>query len=273
MERFELCLRFPDFKRSAVTLSYDDGRVEDRKMVEILNRYGMKCTFNLNSGLIDGNPDKVQFSEFDKVYQGHEIACHTYTHPMLNRLDTGTIAYEIIKDRELLESVTKKIVTGFAYPFGFSEVPGMVDTIANCGIRYARTTNATLGFGLPTDMLRWDPTCHLNHPKLPELIERFFQPYNPDNVWQLRLFYIWGHPYEFRECWDKLETMCQKLGGQEDVWYVTNGQLVDYLAAYNALKRSANGRIIYNPTDTDIYVTTLIGENVVLKKQQTTVFE
>ena len=44
-------LRFPGFKKRAVTLSYDDGMVYDKLLVEILNTYGIKCTFNLNSEL------------------------------------------------------------------------------------------------------------------------------------------------------------------------------------------------------------------------------
>ena len=49
MQYNEMILRFPDFKTRAVTLSFDDGAIDDRKMVEILNSYGIKCTFNLNS--------------------------------------------------------------------------------------------------------------------------------------------------------------------------------------------------------------------------------
>lgn len=60
MEKYyELFLCYPEFKTKAITLSFDDGRVEDRKMVETLNRYGIKCTFNLNSGIIDGDNNMI----------------------------------------------------------------------------------------------------------------------------------------------------------------------------------------------------------------------
>lgn len=36
----------------AVTFSYDDGVTQDIRLVEILNRYGLKATFNLNSELL-----------------------------------------------------------------------------------------------------------------------------------------------------------------------------------------------------------------------------
>ena len=44
-------LLFPGGKRKALTLSYDDGVEQDITLMGILDKYGIKCTFNLNSGL------------------------------------------------------------------------------------------------------------------------------------------------------------------------------------------------------------------------------
>lgn len=43
---------YPNGLEKALTFSYDDGRVFDRKLVEIFNRYGVKGTFHLNSGTL-----------------------------------------------------------------------------------------------------------------------------------------------------------------------------------------------------------------------------
>ena len=51
MER-RLFMRFPGNRPKAFTLSYDDGVVQDIRFMEILNRNGLKCTFNLNSELL-----------------------------------------------------------------------------------------------------------------------------------------------------------------------------------------------------------------------------
>lgn len=274
MKYGELFLRFPGFKTRAVTFSFDDGNIDDRQMVEILNRYGIKCTFNINSGKIEGNAKKVQFEEFEELYECHEIASHTYTHPHLNNLDLGGITYQIIKDRETLEEKTGKIIEGFAYPFGLRETDGMVDCIKNSGIRYGRTAAATHQFDLPTDYLRWNPTCHQADPKLPELAESFFKPDDMEPTWRikLQLFYIWGHSYEFKDKWEQLESICETVGGRENVWYATNGEIIDYISAFKALRRSVKSNIIYNPTDTDIYVR-VCGKDVLLKKGETTVIE
>ena len=41
---------FPDGKRKAFTVSYDDGWPQDRRLIGLMNKYGIKGTFNLNSG-------------------------------------------------------------------------------------------------------------------------------------------------------------------------------------------------------------------------------
>lgn len=274
MKYYELFLRYPEFKTRAVTFSFDDGFIQDRNMVKIFNKYGVKCTFNLCSGRIMDDENRVQFKEFSTLYNGHEIASHTYTHPFLNELDLGGVAYQIIKDREILEEKTGELVQGFAYPFGLNETEGMIDCIKNCGIKYGRTTVSTHNFELPKDYLRWNPTCHQADPKLPELAENFFKPDDTEHPWRIRplLFYIWGHSYEFKDKWVELENICKVLGRKENVWYATNMEIIDYISAFKALRRSANGKIIYNPTDTDIYVR--VGDkDVLLKSGETTVIE
>ena len=44
-------MRFPDGKSKALTLSYDDGVEQDIRLMELLEQYQVKATFNLNSGL------------------------------------------------------------------------------------------------------------------------------------------------------------------------------------------------------------------------------
>jgi len=274
MKYGELFLRFPGFKTRAVTFSFDDGSIDDRQMVEILNRYGIKCTFNINSGSIEGNAAKVQFEEFEELYKCHEIASHTYTHPHLDNLDLGGITYQIIKDRETLEEKTGKIIEGFAYPFGLRETDGMIDCIKNSGIRYGRTTAATHKFELPTDYFRWNPTCHQADPKLPELAESFFKPDDMEHLWRikLQLFYIWGHSYEFKDNWERLESICETVGGCENVWYATNSEIIDYISAFKTLRCSVKNNIVYNPTDTDVFVR-VCDKDVLLKKGEVTVIE
>ena len=41
-------VRFPDGRRKAFTLSYDDGHICDERLINIFDTYGLKGTFNLN---------------------------------------------------------------------------------------------------------------------------------------------------------------------------------------------------------------------------------
>ena len=65
-----------------------------------------------------------------------------------------------------------------------------------------------------------------------------------------RLFYMWGHSYEFDEGdgWKKLDAICEKLAGHENIWYATNMEIYEYTEGYNRLVYSADGRRVYNPS-------------------------
>ena len=43
---------FPEGRQHAFTLSYDDGQVFDKRLVEMFNKYGLKATFHLNAGTL-----------------------------------------------------------------------------------------------------------------------------------------------------------------------------------------------------------------------------
>ena len=47
---------FPGGKAKALTMSYDDGKVQDRRLIDIFNKYGIKGTFNLNYGQVGKRP-------------------------------------------------------------------------------------------------------------------------------------------------------------------------------------------------------------------------
>lgn len=252
----ELFLRFPDFKTKALTLSYDDGVIYDKTLIGILNRYGIKCTFNLNSG-IKNDPRRIPADEIKQVYAGHEIAVHTLTHPHLENLTKAEMAQEIIEDRKNLEAITGGIVDGMAYPFGLADTLGEPELAAGCGICYSRTVTATHGFGLPKDFMRWHPTCHHNDLRLSELTDRFLAPDDRAHPWRIRpsLFYLWGHSYEFNDAgnWALIEDFCKKTGGNGAVWYATNGEIAHYVKAFRLIEKSADGKTVYNPTAMRLY--------------------
>jgi peptidoglycan/xylan/chitin deacetylase (PgdA/CDA1 family) len=256
IERRMFFMRFPEGRKKALTFSYDDGVIQDVRFMGILNRYGMKGTFNVNTGLYAPeipNPEKptrrLTERQLKEMFADgvHEIAVHSLTHPFLETLPPSGVAYEIVKDRENLEEQFGRIVRGMAYPMGtFSDE--VVATLRQCGIAYARTTVSTEKFKLPTDWLRLPATCHHNNPRLMELAKTFVEK---DVKYHAELFYLWGHTYEFddNDNWNVIEDFCAFMGGREaDVWYATNMEIYEYVQDYERLVWSVDMTRVYNPT-------------------------
>jgi len=273
-----ISIRFPGGRAKALTFSYDDNVEQDARLIDIFDKYGLKGTFNLSSGLFapEGNefPAGYLHREVTKkaaleIYKNHEVATHGYTHPFLDRLEDGAAAYEIIKDREVLEEMFGRIIRGHAYAYGaYNE--RSVEILRSCGIAYARKIETTGDFLLPKDWLQLEGTCHHEDERLMDLAERFVK----DEPRLFRssfvdpwLFYVWGHSFEFelRDNWDRMEKFCAYVSGRDDVWYATNIEIYDYCQAFNRLQFSADGRRVFNPSAQTVHFMLLKRGNFAVK--------
>lgn len=242
---------FPGGKAKALTMSYDDGKVQDRRLIDIFNKYGIKGTFNLNYGQVGERP-RMTFEEMEGLYDGHEIATHTMTHPTIERCPLVEVAEELLEDRKGLEKWTGRIVRGHAYPNGsYSEE--IKQLYRQLGVAYARVVETVPDFALPKDPLEWHATCHHNDPKLMEYAE-FFADFKKSQY--LKLMYVWGHSYEFdnNDNWDVIENFCKYMGGRDDIWYATNIEIIDYMDAAKRLQFSADYEKVYNPNACSVWL-------------------
>ena len=225
-------------KMKAITFSYDDCTTQDIRLVELFNKYNVKATFNLNSGLL-GNKhellregvkvrwDKLTADELKSVYAGHEVAAHTLTHPYLQKIeDDDEIVRQIEEDRIALEKIVGYDICGMAYPGDGKNADRVADIIKNrTKIKYARTTNDTYNFDLQDDMYQFNPTVHHhNYDDLFRLGEEFIK-LKPDTP---KLFYIWGHSFEFdiRDEWGRFEEFLKMISGKDDIFYGTNKEVL-----------------------------------------------
>lgn len=253
-------LLFKGGKSKGLTLSYDDGPVDDIRLVEILNKYGIKGTFNLNSASFFKSGDgkvfggRMTVEEAKEMYlgSGHEIAVHGLTHPWISALSEPEIVMEVTEDRRRLEEAFGIIVRGMAYPFGCYN-DKTVEALKASGIVYSRTTIATNGFRIPDDWLRMPATCHHNNPRLPDMAKEFVE--TPAHWGVPDLFYLWGHSFEFarNDNWEIIENFCEYMGGRDEIWYATNIEIYDYVKAYESLQVSYDKKIVHNPTASDIW--------------------
>ena len=264
-------MRWPEFRRKAVTLSYDDGVIFDRKLIEIMDKYGLKGTFNINSGEM-GCGRRFTKEEAYELYANspHEVAVHGRMHLALSVVPSARGVADVINDRIALEDMFGRLVCGMAYANGTYD-EDVVEMLRQSGIDYARTTEATERFDVPTDWFRMPTTCHHKNPRLMELAEKFIEDKGGRNFWWSppRLFYLWGHSYEFNndDNWEIIEKFGEYIGNREDVWYATNGEIYDYVKAFDSLKFSANGKLVHNPSATDVCI--CLGDNYLIPAGKT----
>lgn len=247
---------YPDGKIKALTFSYDDNQIFDRRLIEILNQYGLCGTFHVNAGRVGFKNEAdafITWEELPELYKGHEVSCHGLNHPYFTRLPKGKMLYEISEDKRQLESAVHYVVRGMSYPFG--EYSGeVIQVMEAAGMEYSRTVESTGSFIWPGEFMKWHPTCHHNAAfQNNKLLDRFINasPYS-----YLPLFYIWGHSFEFdrENTWGEMEELCRQLSGHEDIWYASNIQIKDYICAVRKLVYSADQSMIYNPTAVKVYV-------------------
>lgn len=264
-------MRFPGFKMKALTFSYDDNVVEDKRLIAIFQENGLKGTFNINSSRWAKEPAATGRMTLDEaqalyIHSGMELAAHGWEHLSLTECCEELKLRELFLDRDNIEKTFGGICKGFAYPNGYLD-DASVEALRRCGFEYARTVVSTEKFDIPDDFLRWNPTCHHNNPKIMELAKAFVEREKVANLYNNppMLFYVWGHSYEFRtkNNWEHIEEFAAYMGGRNDIWYATNGEIYDYVKAYRNLKFSASYERVYNPSAIDVYLS-WIGKDVVV---------
>lgn len=255
-------MRYPGGKAKAATFSYDDGVVQDKRLAEIFDKYGIKATFNFNNirpGRHSYSKEEIQEYFLSK---GHEIAVHGAHHRANGHTRTIEGIKEVLDCRLELEERCDSIIRGMAYPDTGINLMGNFGTyeqiknyLTELDIAYARTLGGDNdSFMLPQDFHAWMPTAHHKNPQIMEYIDKFLSMDLSDKTYYAkrvpRLLYIWGHSYEFDKDnnWELMEEICSKLAHNDEIWYATNIEIYDYVQAYKSLRYSANGRKVYNPT-------------------------
>ena len=260
-------MRFPGGKPKAVTLSYDDGFNDDIRFLETIDKYGLKCTFNLIGNIVENEYYlSKEFIKSNMLAKGHEVANHGFYHRALNKNRPLEGIAEILDGRRSLEKALGNIIRGMAYPDctlnRFTEPDAykrVRDYLKEMDIAYSRSGGGDNDkFKMPEDWLNWIPTAHHNNPEILEYIDKFVN-LDISSLYRAqrdpRLFYMWGHSFEFtrNDNWNRIDEICCKLAGKDDIWYATNIEIYDYTIAYNSLKYSADGSIVYNPTLFEIW--------------------
>ena len=207
-----------------VCLSFDDGTIYDKRFIELLNKYNLKATLNLNSGLKDfvwyfgARPVKrLDLKENKDIYNGHEVASHSVTHPYFSGLDKDSVIKEVKDDVASLNQIFDGRVSGFAFPFHDQteeHINIIKDNIPLEYIRYSYLTNDYM----PKDRYHIPIHAIYNDKDIYERLEEFSK-----NNLENSLFLIAGHAYEFemRNDWDTIENLLKYLKNNKDITVLT----------------------------------------------------
>jgi peptidoglycan/xylan/chitin deacetylase (PgdA/CDA1 family) len=117
---------WPEGKRAAVSLTFDDSRVTQiERGIPLLNRFGIRATFY--ASLLNLEQRLEQWRE--ALGQGHEVGNHTVNHPCSCNFEWGTphvledytlerMERELLEANDRLEELLGVRPRTFAYPCG-----------------------------------------------------------------------------------------------------------------------------------------------------------
>lgn len=248
---------YPGGKAKAFNVTYDDGVMQDLRFVELMNRYGLKGTFNLNSelmrmGFIWTHPNGMEVKRLDPdtarwLYRGHEIASHTLTHPYMHDLSEAELLRQLGEDKRNLEEWFDTEVAGFAVPFDFYS-EAIADCARKCGFEYARMSEFSRCYTPCRNWYFWQTGFYHIEPGLTEFVDGFLKTGE-----ELAVCQIVGHSYDLdaEHLWETMEAILRRISGEPDLWSCTNLELVRYLKAMERADISEN--TIHNPTQTELW--------------------
>lgn len=237
---------YPNGKPRAFNVSYDDGALQDVRLINLLNRYGIKGTFNLNSHLMEIEFEWTHESGLvikrlpkniaSNLYNGHEIASHTLTHPFMDNLSEKEIMHELKTDKINLEKIFGKNIKGFAVPFEYySDL--IEKCVRNCGFEYARISEEAHSYTPTKDFFKLKAGVFHLDPNLDSYIDDFISTEE-----ELAFCQIAGHSYDLdtENMWDKIENVFKKVSVDNNILPMTTIEFVDYIKAMNLAEITEN---------------------------------
>lgn len=211
--------------RKIFIFSFDDGTVYDERFIKILNKHGIPCTFNLNSKLADyvwecqGHEiRRFHLESKPELYEGHEIASHTATHPMITELTEEELICEIRDDCENLKNIFGVEEFGFGVPFDQC-TEREIEIVRKSGlVKYMRIPYMPENFELPKDAFHIGINGLHNEEKIKEKILEFSK-----NTLEESVFVMAGHSYdlEVEARWDYFEELLIYLKSFEEFEFMT----------------------------------------------------
>ena len=190
----------------------------------MLNKYGIKATLNLNSDLnnfvwfYEDKPIKrFSLNSVKHLYDGHEVASHSLTHPYFSSLPIQEVIRQVKEDIKNLNSIFKRKTVGFAFPFHDQTEENIQTVKENVDLEYIRYSFLTNEY-MPKDRYHIPINALYDDLDIYQRLEEFSNNDTKDG-----LFVIAGHSYEFevKNDWVKIENLLIYLKNNKKIVVLT----------------------------------------------------
>jgi peptidoglycan/xylan/chitin deacetylase (PgdA/CDA1 family) len=222
------------------TSSWDDGNELDIKLSKILSEFDVKGTFYIP---INFKMRSLSEKDIRKLSKNFEIGSHSFSHPVMTKLEQKEIFAEASKSKSILESIIKKKIRCFAYPFGICNVK-VARIIGSAGYSYGRTADE-LRTEMPENLLKSGFTISVsNTPRLlflrqGNLLSNLKSNFRWERVAKNLLssalrknsvFHLQGHSWEIEKegNWDSLVEFIESVSRLRNIEFMTNQELAAY---------------------------------------------
>ena len=235
-----------------ITTSWDDGALEEFKLVELLTKYNIPATFYIPKT----NPERTVITEIQikELAAMFEIGGHTLNHVFLTKVDTAKQWQEIEGCFSWLREILDVVPQSFCAPKGLYN-PAIVKMVQEAGFINLRTTHLLENqlLDLKNDLPLLHTTLQLyEHSKLTYLkhllkrkklstlvnwlvlnAETDLLKLTEKHLCAIRkkgvgCFHLWGHSWEIEkyQLWKKLEAVFKLLSNQQDFSFLQNKEIV-----------------------------------------------
>ena len=252
-------------KKIIVTTSWDDGSVEDLRILNLLNKYNLKGTFyvpkNINFEIKKGKYlQRISDKEILEIAKTQEIGAHTMNHTYLNKLHGDELYSEIKNSKDWIELLLNKKIRVFACPGGIfnSEI---IETIKKSGFIGANVGGIFNVEIKDPFLVGFSAHCYPCFPKNKEWglflkskitlgrirvnikgIKKFNLPIISILRWNILaknifnyilenggIFHLHGHSWEIEryKIWDDLEDILKYISNRDNVLYLTNSETIE----------------------------------------------
>ncbi len=103
-----------DLKFVAITIDDTPDAVYTKKMLQVLLTHSARATFFVNGPRVKAFPETSKMM----VAAGHEIANHTWNHPMLTKLTAAKVEWELTSTNNIIEKICGVTPRFFRPPYG-----------------------------------------------------------------------------------------------------------------------------------------------------------